>query len=204
MNLNSFSFNIELRSKLGSHAANQLRKQEKVPTNFYSAKKKLNINGFINEKELEKAIKSKMLFNQFTKVLIDGKEHLVIARKIQRNSLTEQLLHIDFQIVEENEKIKVLIPVKFINKEICEPIKLGGVLNVIYEYIPLIGLVKDMPNYVEYDLKNSISKQSLLLKDLKFSNKVEIAKEFSFSVIASILAARKKAAEEVKEEAEAA
>ena len=204
MNLNSFSFNVDLRSKIGSNYSKQLRKQGKIPANFYSANQKININGSVDEKEFEKAIKTKLLFNQFTKVVIDGKEYLTIVRKIQRDSVTEKLVHIDFQIVEENEKIKLLVPIKFINKEICEPLKLGGVLNVVYEYIPLIGLVKDLPNYIQYDLKDAISKESLLVKNLNISNKVSIAREFSFSVIASILAARKKAAEEVgKEEQEA-
>lgn len=192
MNYNLFELEVKLKKKTSKAYSIYNRKNNLIPCNIYS--KTENIMGLIDKNSLEKALASKTLFNQFTKIKIEDKEYIVYAKVVQKHPVTEQILHIDFIIVKEDEVIKMNVPVKFLNKDKCEVIKLGAVLNIIHPNILIKAKVKDMPNYLYYDLSNANGKESLLLSKIELPKNIKIASTFKSNVIGTILNARKKAA----------
>ncbi len=199
MNLNDFELNVNFRSEVGSSSVKKFLKKGQVPLVIYG-KGVENLLGSINELELQKALKSKSLFNKFTKMNFNKEGKIesfhVVAKIVQKKSLNDKILHIDFQKVNPSDMVKMKIPVNFINKDICEEIKLGGMLNVVCHFIELIGLAKDMPEFLEYDLKNATSKTSIKTESLKFSDSVKPIQFYQNKVIATILAAKKKGSDE--------
>lgn len=190
MNINLFELKVQSKTKTGNSYSRHNRKNNLIPCNIYS--KTENIMGLIDKVALEKALNSKTLFNQFTKLTVDEKEYLVYAKVLQKHPVTEKYMHIDFIIVKPTDVIKMKVPVQFINKDKCEVIKLGAVLNVIHSTVLMEGKVEDMINYLTYDLAGSLGKESLLLSHIKFSDKVTVAKSFKSNILGTILNARKK------------
>jgi large subunit ribosomal protein L25 len=200
MKLNDFELSLHSRKRIGSGAARALRVDGRVPAILYG--NGLNFCGHIDAKELQKAINTKTLFNKFTKINLDDKKHCIAyAKIIQKHPVSDKILHVDFQCVDINSIITISIPVYFINKELCEAIKLGGLLNIVARSIKLIGPVSAMPSCLEYDLTKATVGTAVKSEDLGVPNNVKIAIAFQSKVIATILAAKKKGDAAVAESA---
>ena len=199
MNLNSYELVANKRDQ--SKTTRVLRDAGITPGVIYG-KNCEAISIELNTRELDKIIASKTLFSQFTKLKIEKKEYLVYAKVVQKHPVTERTMHIDFQVVEKDQVIKFKVPVLFQNKEICEPIKLGGVLNMIHRRVEVKGMVKDLPNCISFDLKNLEAKAKINTKIIELPKGVEFTAIYVKANVASILAGKKKAAE-VEEEAAA-
>lgn len=198
MHLNDFELLIHKREDLGSKAARKMRNQGNVPVNFYG--QGISFSGYVEIKELDRAIKSKTLFNQFSYASLDGKKYLVVAKVLQRDSRTENILHMDFQIVDPNVSFRMKVPIIFINKEICNDIKLGGILNIVASTITLCSTPKNMPNYLQCDLVSARAKVPIRLSSLTIPSGVTLHGHKMTDTIASISAIRKKGVDAVASE----
>lgn len=204
MNLNEFELNVKARPETGSASAKMLLKEERVPLVIYGKNAK-TLSGSINLRELEKALKSTTLFNKFTTLNYEEnnkiEKMLVFAKVVQKESVKERILHIDFQLVEKNEDVKMRIPVRFLNKDLCEAIKLGGLLNMACYFVELTGKAEKMPAYLDYDLKNADVGISIKVEDFKIPSEIKIVKKYEKRVVATILAAKKKGSDKESEDA---
>lgn len=198
MNLNNFELSVQAREAVGSKSARKTRKEGKVPVNFYG--KDFNFSGYIDLRELERAVKSKTLFNMFSYANIEGKKHLVFAKVLQRDSVTENILHVDFQVVDTSKKFKMRVPISYLNQDICEDIKLGAVLNIVKSSIVLRAKAENMPAYLECDLKNAKAKMPIRLSSVKIPENVELIGVKLTDTIASISSLRIKGSDAVSSE----
>jgi len=201
MNLNSFALIIQKKEIAGTSASKKIRKLGNVPVILNQEGK--SECGYTEEAALSKAISSKTLFNKFTEIEYDGKKKIVFAKVLQRDPVTEKVLHVDFQVVDKKKEITMLIPLKFVDRELCEPLKLGGILNVIHQYLPIIAKPEDMPEFIEYSLKGASGKNSIKTAEVIIPDNCKLAKKFQAKVIASILASRRKGVSEEEETKEA-
>lgn len=200
MHFNEFELNLSERSKIGTSAARNLRLENKAPVSVYG--KGIEPKAACVEiSALKKAVASKSLFNKFTYLNLGSEKLIAFAKVVQLHPVTDEILHIDFQAIKKGEVAQMRIPVRFKNAELCEAIKLGGMLNIVCSYIELTGKVDDMPEYLECDLKNAKVGISLKMDSLNIPNGLKPLKKYEDKVVATILAARKKGA---SEEADAA
>lgn len=190
MNLNNYELVVHKREEFGSKTSRRLRSEGKVPVNFYG--QGVSFSGYMNLLELESALRSKTLFNMFTYAVLDGVKHLVVAKVLQRDSVTENILHVDFQIVDPNSRFRMKIPISYTNKELCNDIKLGAVFNVVKSTLILEAEPENMPAYLECDLSNARSKVPLRVSDLKIPSGVRLLGVELTDTIASVAAIRKK------------
>lgn len=198
MNLNNFELTIQKREDVGSKNARRMRSQGLVPVSFYGGG--TVFSGAIELLELERAVKSKTLFNMFSYVALEGKKHLVVAKVLQRDSVTEKILHVDFQIVEPNKVFRMRVPIKYLNAELCTDLKLGGVLNIVKSDVVLSATPENMPACLECNLSKARAKTPIRLNSVVVPAGVSIVYAKLTDTIASIGAARTKE-EEVEESA---
>ena len=84
-------------------------------------------------------------------------------------------MHIDFQRVLEDEKIKMIVPLHFKGGAEAKGVKdQGGVLSHVRNDIEVTCLPKDLPEFVEVDVSGLELNQVLQLSDLKLPAGVEI------------------------------
>lgn len=203
MNLNEFELDLIKREAVGTSSARVLRNSGKVPATVYG-KGKDPIAAFVESDVLGKALNSRTLFNKFTKLNIGKDSVLAFAKIVQKHPVTDRVLHIDFQMVEKDGIVTMKVPVVFINKELCEAIKLGGLLNIVSSFVEISGPASDMPASLVVDLKEAKVGVSIKVEHLGIASNLKVSRKFSNKVVATILAAKKKGSDAAAESGDAA
>jgi len=133
--------------------------------------------------------------------LSDGKNDIIaFAREVQRHPLTEQILHVDFQIVGKDDHVEVEVPIYLIGESPAVK-NLGGVLIKLMETIRVSSKVDSVPKSLELDISVIESlEQSILVGDIEIAEGVQIVSDETFAVARVIPPRIEVEEEEVEEE----
>src|SRR5262245_34740743 len=129
----------------------------------------------------------------------------VLLRDYQMHPFRPMILHADFQRVDANRKIHMKVPLHFVNAEISPGVKVaGGLVQHVLNDLEISCLPKDLPEFIEIDLKDLQAGHSLHLSGVKLPAGVEaIAMEGEDPTVASIVTPQVMTAEEELAEAAA-
>ena len=83
---------------------------------------------------------------------VDGKTVRVVPRDLQLDPVKDFPIHVDFQRVTADSRIRVKVPAKFINDTASPGIKRGGVLNIVRREIEVFCPPDHIPDAFEFDL----------------------------------------------------
>ena len=133
--------------------------------------------------------------------LNDGKNDIIaFAREVQRHPLTEQNLHVDFQIVGKDDQVEVEVPINLIGESPAVK-NLGGVLIKLMETIRVSSKVDSVPKSLELDISVIESlEQSILVGEIEIAEGVQIVSDETFAVARVIPPRIEVEEEEVEEE----
>ncbi|GAA0909837.1 50S ribosomal protein L25/general stress protein Ctc [Luteibacter anthropi] len=106
---------------------------------------------------------------------VDGKLQKVLIKDWQKHPFKQLMLHMDFQRVNENEAVRVAVPVHFLNQEKSPAGKTAGlVISHNLTEITVSCLPKDLPEFIELDLASLKGGDIVHLSDIKLPAGVEI------------------------------
>jgi large subunit ribosomal protein L25 len=106
---------------------------------------------------------------------LEGKKESVILRDFQMHPVRNNIQHIDFQRINENEKINVKVPFHFVNEDTAPGVKIeGGLVSHIMTEIDISCLPKDLPQYIEVDLGELAMGESIHLSEITVPEGVEL------------------------------
>lgn len=143
----------ELRDRAGKGAARASRRAGRVPAVIYGNKQEPLLIS-VEPKALHRELHKSGFFARLFNIQVTGEKHLVIARDIQLDPVTDVPLHVDFLRVGADATIVVEVPVHFKNQEKCPGLKSGGVLNVVRHELELDCRVNNIPAEIVIDLIN--------------------------------------------------
>ena len=112
--MNSLDVNIRNTSTKGQ--LNTLRNSGNVPAIIYGGKEE-NQKITISKKLLKNLIEKENFLSSIITLNVDGKEQNVLPNEIKYHIITDEPIHVDFLRVVPGVKIKIEVPVKFINHE---------------------------------------------------------------------------------------
>jgi large subunit ribosomal protein L25 len=188
----------EGRNDEGKGASRRLRRAGKVPAIVYgNSKDAASIQLDHNTAWL--ASQNEWFYSAILDLSLDGSTQRVLLRDMQRHPFKPQLLHLDFQRVDENKAIRIRVPLHFLNQEKSPAGKMAGVLiSHAINDIEISCLPKDLPEFVPVDLGELKVGDIVHLSDVKLPPGVEIpelrlGKEHDAAVVT---------AQELKEEVE--
>ena len=92
---------------------------------------------------------------------------------IQYHRTTYEVIHIDFEIVEQDLPVNVNIPIRCIHEADCAGVKLGGILRQVIRTLKVSCLPKDIPQKFTIDVKDLQMMQSKRLSDIAIPEKVK-------------------------------
>jgi large subunit ribosomal protein L25 len=98
---------------------------------------------------------------------IDGKKSRVIPREVQVDQVKDLPVHVDFQRVGAGGKIRVNVPVRFINEALSPGLKRGGVLNVVRHEVEVICPADAIPEVFEFNLEGLEIGRSIHISSVK-------------------------------------
>ena len=144
--LNAFS-----RETVGSNSSKKIREESKIPAIIYGDGKNPQPIS-LDKKDLRIAISNSAFVNKIYDLLVEKTKTRVIVQDISQNPVTDRLEHVDFLRVNDNTKVTIEVPVKFINEALSPGLKRGGVLNVVRYTVEVICPVKNIPENFEFNL----------------------------------------------------
>ena len=180
----------EPRSLQGTGASRRLRRESKVPGILYGAGKDAQPIQ-LDHKELFFKLKTEAFHSSILDMEI-GKDRLqVLLRDYQMHPFRQQVLHADFQRVAADRKIHVKVPLHFLNGDIAPGVKVaGGAVQHIANELDITCLPKDLPEFIEVDLKDLHAGHSIHVSGLKLPAGVEsvaLAKGDALTVATNVM-----------------
>lgn len=163
-----------VRDTKGTGASRRLRKNGSIPGIVYGNKKDA-VSITLDGKDLSLKFKKEAFHASILSLDLDGKKESVLLRDYQLEPVKSTLLHVDFQRINENEKIHVKVPFHFINEDIAKGVKLdGGVITHIITEVDIACLPKDLPQFIEVDLTDLGLGHSIHLSEIKLPEGIEL------------------------------
>ncbi len=154
----------ELRQPTTKSKLKEFRRKGLIPAVAYGSKIK-TIHLWVNEKIIEHLISQTSVEGTLFNLVVDGKEHHVVIKEIQKDPITDKPIHVDFQVVSLKEKIEVKIPIHLKGEE--EVLKLtGGMIDFPLREVRIKCLPKDIPPYIEVDISHLKIGQAITVKDI--------------------------------------
>jgi large subunit ribosomal protein L25 len=196
----SHLINVEKRNDEGKGASRRLRRAGVVPAIVYGGELK-PVSIQLQHKDVWHASQNEWFYSSILDLSLGGDVQKVLLRDMQRHPFKQLVLHLDFQRVNENEAIRVRVPLHFLNQEVSPAGKTSGIV-ITHEIneVEISCLPRNLPEYIEIDLSELKIDDIIHLSEIKLPEGVEIpelrlGKEHDHAVVV---------AKEVREEVEAA
>ena len=161
------------RENFGKRASKRYRRDNLVPAEIYGVSKdnqSILINGF----ELNNQIKDPQFYSNVIDLNVGKTKIEVILKDLQRDPQKSNITHIDFLVVDQNVKITVNVPIKYVNEETCVGVKTsGGVISHIITDVEISCFPKDIPENIEVDIQELDINQSIHLTEISLPDGVE-------------------------------
>jgi large subunit ribosomal protein L25 len=170
----SFELIAEFRETQGKGASRRLRHEGKVPAILYgghSEARKLALN----HQKLLIMLDNERFYSTILNLKVGDQTQAAILKDVQRHPFKNAIVHVDFQRVEDNQKIRMNIPLHFVGASVSPGVKTqGGMVSHMRNEVEVSCLPKDLPEFVEVDLSGLSINESIHLSQLKLPAGVEL------------------------------
>ena len=212
--MENIAIKVEKRDEkeIKNKASRKLRSNNFIPAVVYGLKKE-PVSIKVKEKELKDILRGKSIYSVIFDMHINdakkSEKNTVLIKDFQRDPITREFLHLDFLRIQMEKEIETTVPIHIINEEISIGVKeKDGVLQHGLRELHISCLPADIPEYIEYDIKNLDMGITIRVSDIDISDKIKILNDPEEVVVSIIhptqlkeeeLAPKEEAAEEITE-----
>jgi large subunit ribosomal protein L25 len=187
--------NVALRNVLGKKVR-ALRRQGQTPANIYGHRLD-SVAVQVQTDELLHTLKAAGR-NDLVYLQVDGEERPTFVKQIQRNPVTDVILHVDFLQISLKEKVRLDVAIHLTGVapavETYAGILVHGLTSVTVEALPT-----EVPSFIELDVSGLVSfDETLHVSDLRAPAGVEILTDADV-VVAKVAPPAVEVVEEVAE-----
>jgi len=147
-----FDVNAQPRHDAGKGASRRLRRQGLVPAVVYGGRREPEMISLVHN-ELVQHLEKEAFYSHILDLRVADKADKVVIKDLQRHPAKPFILHVDFQRVSADEKIRMMVPLHFLNEHEAKGVKAGGVVSRNITEIEITCLPKDLPAYIEIDVR---------------------------------------------------
>jgi large subunit ribosomal protein L25 len=140
------------------------------------------------KKTLKFLIEKENFLSNIITLTVDGKPQNVLPKEITYNVVSDEPTHIDFLRVIPGAKIRIEVPVQFINHETSPGLKRGGVLNIVRRKIELKCPSEKIPETIVIDLDGIDIGESFKISSVKLEEGVTptiLGRDFVIATLAA-------------------
>ncbi len=162
------------RKDEGKGASRRLRHAGQVPAVVYGGGSDPRSVQLDHEKTWV-ASQKEWFYSSIIDLDVDGKVEKVLLRDMQRHPYKQLIMHLDFQRVNQNEAIRMSVPLQFVNGDISPAGKAADVV-IMHELteVAISCLPGDLPLNIEVDLSKLELGDTIHLSSLVLPKGVEI------------------------------
>ncbi len=144
----------------------KIRESGDVPAIIYGGKEE-NQKITISKKLLKFLIDKENFLSNIITLKVDGKDQNVLPREVKYHIISDEPTHVDFLRVLPGVKIKIEVPVNFINHEKSPGLKRGGVLNIVRRKVELKCPSEKIPENLTINLDGVDIGESFKISSIK-------------------------------------
>ncbi len=169
-----FEFTAYPRTQEGRGASRRMRRAGKAPGIVYGgtgAPEPIELD----HNALFHALRNEAFHASILTMKLGGGATKVLLRDVQMHPFKNEILHVDFQRVDENRRIHMKVPLHFINGEISPAVKeSGAIVSHVTNELDVSCLPKDLPEFIEVDLATLDVGHSIHVSALKLPAGVSV------------------------------
>jgi len=159
-------FTAYARTLQGTGASRRLRNAGKVPGIVYGAGTPATIE--LDHNALYFALKKEAFHSSILEMELAGQTQKVLLRDFQMHAWKQQVLHVDFQRVDETTRLRKKVPLHFTGEDVSPAVKTDKcVISHVATELEIECLANQLPEFVTIDLSGLVKNQSLHVSDLK-------------------------------------
>lgn len=154
-----------LGRETGSAASRRLRAEDRIPAVVYGhGTNPLSVT--IERRDLRLAVSGPNGFNTVLSLQVGGDTHVALIKDVQRHPVKRTVAHVDFLLVNPDEKIRVHVPLH-LSGEAKAVNQSGGRVDPAVDHVDLFTTPNQMPSEVRVDITNLQPGQVIHLRDLE-------------------------------------
>jgi large subunit ribosomal protein L25 len=168
------SVEVAPRSEFGKNANRRLRAKGKIPANVYG----MDADPFavsVDPRRVGDVLRLESGHNTIFKLTIEGGKQSrdVMIREMQRDPVTDGLVHVDFVRIDATKELHVKVPIRIVG--LAEGVKNeGGFLDFIHREITVACLPINIPEHLDVDVSDLHLNQHVSFSDLSVGDGVKI------------------------------
>lgn len=182
---NTYLLKAVERENLGTGSARELRRNGMIPAIIYGSKKN-PVTVAISARELNMHYHKQGFLSHIFDIEVGKTKYRAIPKQIQLHPVTDEIEHMDFMHVDENQKMKTNVTLHFVNESKCVGIKQGGILNITRHSLEVYCLPGSIPENIEVDIAELNIGSSIHVSDVKLPKDVETKVDGNITVVALV------------------
>ena len=183
--MNSLEANIRDNKTKGE--LNSIRSNGNVPAIIYGGKEQSEKIS-ISKKLLKVSIEKENFLSKIITINVNGKPQNVLPKEVTYDIISDEPIHVDFLRIVPGAKIRIEVPVEFINHEKSPGLKRGGVLNIVRRKVELKCPSEKIPENLTIDLDGVDIGESFKISSIKLDSEVTPTIQGRDFVIATLAA----------------
>jgi len=154
------------RAKQGTGASRRLRNTGRAPGIVFGGEA-APITIELDHNALWHALKKEAFHASILDMDLAGTVHKVLLRDVQYHPYKPQVLHVDFQRVDDKTRLHKKVPLHFVNADESEAVKTDKcVINHVMTEIEVECLAMQLPEFIEVNLANVKKGDTVHARDL--------------------------------------
>ena len=195
----SFKIKTEKRDVFGKNASRRLRREGMIPAILYGGDAS-NVPLTLRKQDVFMILRSDTGENTVFQVSFDSEIRDVMIKELQKDPVTDEILHVDFVHIAMDKVIRVSVPVMSVGEAVGVKAE-GGFIDFITREVEVECLPKDIPEHIEIDISDLHLRQSLKAEDIALPEGVKLITS-SDTIVVMIEVPVKEEEIEVEEEEE--
>ncbi len=170
----TIEFTAFVRTTEGRGASRRMRRAGKAPGIVYGGTVKPTPIE-LDHNALFHALRNEAFHSSILTMKLDGGATKVLLRDVQMHPFRNEVLHVDFQRIDENRKIHMKVPLHFVNAEMSPAVKLSAaIVSHVTTDVEVACLPKDLPEFIDVDLSALEVGHSIHVSALKLPHGVTV------------------------------
>ena len=167
--MESVSLHADIRSQVGSGASHQDREKNLLPGILYG-KNKISRPLVVDQKEFIQVIRQQGMHALVQLALEEGMQYCMI-KEVQKDPVSGSLIHVDFEVVNLNQKLRTHVPILLVGAEYAEK---QGVLQRQLSEVTIEAMPDQVPKFVQGNVAQLNVGESIKIRDLEIAEEISI------------------------------
>lgn len=170
----SFEVLAQPRAAAGTGASRRLRREGRVPAIVYGGHREPEMIS-VAHNDLLRHLEHEAFYSHVLELKIGETSVKVVLKDLQRHPAKPFIQHVDFLRITQGEKIRMTVPLHFINEDRCKGLKTGGQVSHAITEVEVTCLPKDLPEFIAIDMSELEVGQILHLSEIPMPEGVTLA-----------------------------